>query len=199
MLDNQIKEVMAKARSVGDEIQAIAESVARRYGAFCTPINYKTAESIRRKVLLERKDPMKPGFLPSELKDTVRTTIVSRSNNLANIIAALKGEQFFIRYKPQNTELGYIGHIVNVRMDGNMIVEIQVNTAKMIYAKEKPEIAKKIIGVDLWTSIYKEVKVEGGLGHKYYEKWRAMTEAEKVSEKGRKLLQESIAYYSHFR
>jgi len=37
----------------------------------------------------------------------------------------------------------------------------------MIFAKEKPEDAKKIIGEKRWNEIHKETGLEGGLGHKF--------------------------------
>lgn len=141
VLDRQIKEVMAKARAVGDTVQSIAQSVANKYGAFCTPINYKTAESIKRKVLLERRDPMKAGFFPSDLMDIVRTTIIVDKNGIDDVINALEQRKEYFRTKKQKTNLGYSGVIVNVEFDNGMYAEIQINTPKIIYAKESPKIA----------------------------------------------------------
>ena len=100
-----------------------------------------------------------------------------------------------MRWKPQNTELGYTGTIINMRGDNGVIAEIQVNTPKMIYAKEPPQIAKSIIGVTAWNAIKKETGLEGGLGHKYYERYRII---DKESEEAQRLIRLSVAYYSHF-
>ena len=103
-----------------------------------------------------------------------------------------------MRYKPQHTELGYVGNIINVRTQQGIIGEIQVNTPAMIYAKEPPEIAKAIIGDDVWERIHKQTNVAGGLGHKYYEEWRVMSIEEQQSERGQNLLRESLEYYAIF-
>ena len=70
-----------------------------------------------------------------------------------------------------------------------------MNTAKMIYAKEKPEDAMRIIGEGLWNKIRKETGIEGGLGHKYYEQWRLL---DPNSEEAKKIVKLSVEYYKHF-
>lgn len=91
--------------------------------------------------------------------------------------------------------MGYSGNIVNVKTKSGIVAEIQVNTDKMIFAKEKPSIAKSIIGEKRWNEIQKEVKVDGGLGHKLYEQWRVLdpesAEAKSIAVKMRD-------YYSNF-
>lgn len=201
-LDNQIKEVMSKARAIGDKVQALAESVARKYGAFCVPISYKTAESIKRKVLLERKNPMRPGFLPSELKDTARTTIIAGRDEIENIIDSLSNVEEVkilgrkaIKRQYGDSYIGCTGNIVNIKMPNGLICEIQVNTSKMIYAKENPLVAKKILGEDIWNAIRKETGLPDGLGHEYYEQWRLL---DANSPKAKEIAQKSIEYYGHF-
>lgn len=193
ILDSQIAIVMAKAKKSGETVQEIALSIAKKYDAQCTPINYKSISSIKRKVLAERQD--NPGFLPDQLKDSVRTTIIADKTRIQSIINELKKTTQFFRWKPQNTELGYTGYIINLKMDNGIIAEIQVNTPKMIYAKETPNIAKSILGVDLWNSIKRQTGLEGGLGHKYYEEYRVLN---KESSRAQKILELSVKYYSHF-
>ena len=76
-----------------------------------------------------------------------------------------------------------------------MVAEIQVNTAKMIYAKETPAVAKSILGEGVWNRIAKETGLEGGLGHKYYERFRVL---DKMSPKAVEIERLSKEYYSHF-
>ena len=199
-LDKAVKETAQKAHEVGDEVQGLAESIAAKYGAVCTPINYKSEESIKRKVLTERADD-KPHFSPDMLKDAVRTTIIVPKDKIADVIDTLKKNDLFLRYKPQDGEeyIGYIGNIINLKTSNGLTAEIQINTAKMIYAKELPENAKKILGEKVWNAIRREVSVEGGLGHKYYEEWRVMSDEEKLSVKGQTLKKKSEEYYSHFK
>lgn len=80
-------------------------------------------------------------------------------------------------------------------MDNGVIAEIQVNTPRMIYVKETPGIAKSILGVELWNSIKRQIGLEGGLGHKYYEEYRILN---KESIRAREILEFSVKYYSHF-
>lgn len=198
MLESQISELMQKAQRAGKTVQSTAEEIAHRHGAVVTPINFKGRDSIRRKVLSERQNPGTPDFEPSELKDAVRNTIVAPRHSIDAIIKDLQSSDIFMRYKPQHTELGYVGNIINVRTSQGIIAEIQVNTPAMIYAKEPPVVAKSIIGVDVWEKIHRQTNVAGGLGHKYYEEWRVMSIEEQQSERGQKLLRKSLEYYAIF-
>lgn len=195
-LEKAIKDVVIRARSSGGEVQGLAESIAAGHNAICTPINYKSEASIKRKVLSRRiKDD---SFMPENLTDCVRTTIIVDTRQLKYVINELKAQESFYKYKPQKTILGYVGNIVNVKTNNGLVAEIQVNTAKMIYAKELPENAKAILGEKLWNKIHQETGIEGGLGHKYYEEWRVMSNEEQQSAKGIALRKRSEEYYSHF-
>ena len=195
-LEKAIKDVVIKARSSGGEVQGLAESIAAGHNAICTPINYKSEASIKRKVLSRRiKDD---SFMPENLTDCVRTTIIVDTRQLKYVINELKAQESFYKYKPQKTILGYVGNIVNVKTNNGLVAEIQVNTAKMIYAKELPKNAKAILGEKLWNKIHQEAGIEGGLGHKYYEEWRVMSREEQQSAKGIALRKRSEEYYSHF-
>lgn len=195
-LEKAIKDVVIRARSSGGEVQGLAESIAAGHNAICTPINYKSEASIKRKVLSRRiKDD---SFMPENLTDCVRTTIIVDTRQLKYVINELKAQESFYKYKPQKTILGYVGNIVNVKTNNGLVAEIQVNTAKMIYAKELPENAKAILGEKLWNKIHRETGIEGGLGHKYYEEWRVMSKEEQQSAKGIALRKRSEEYYSHF-
>lgn len=192
-LDKAIEETMAKARSVGDEVQGLAENVAKPFGATCTPINFKGAESIRRKVYSERSS--EPTFSPDNLKDAVRTTVVTSRTDIQSVVSELKKADGFLRHKPQRTPLGYTGNIINVETKNGVVAEIQVNTARMIYAKEKPADARRVIGDKMWNEIHEETGLAGGLGHKLYEEYRVLDpESPEVKE----ILRKSREYYRHF-
>ena len=203
-LEKAIKDVVIKARSSGGEVQGLAESIAAGHNAICTPINYKSEASIKRKVLLERKEKG-DAYMPDKLKDLVRTTIIADRQNIDIVIEQLRMSEPVKAFKgiavkkqrPQNY-LGYSGNIVNLQTSNGLVAEIQVNTAKMIYAKELPENAKAILGEKLWNKIHRETGIEGGLGHKYYEEWRVMSNEEQQSAKGIALRKRSEEYYSHF-
>lgn len=194
ILTKEITEVHKMALASGNEIQSIAESIARKYGARCTPINFKSEDSIRRKVLLEKQD--NPMFSPKDLKDTVRTTIIANNKDIGVVINDFIKQNSFVRLKKQNTPLGYVGNIVNLITKNGLIAEIQVNTPYMIYAKESPKNAKQILGGSLWHEIMKETKLEGGLGHKFYEEWRVLNPK---SKEAIEIAKKSVEYYKHFK
>lgn len=194
LLNKQVDIAVLRAHKIGDNVQNIAIHVASKYGAACTTINYKSPESIRRKVMAERSDD--PNFTPTKLKDTARTTIVSKRESIQDIISDLMESKQFQNWKPQETELGYTGDIINIRLDNGVIAEIQVNTPNMIYAKESPEVAKAILGDKVWNQINRETGVEGGLGHKFYEEYRVLNPN---SKKSKEILEKSRRYYAHFK
>ena len=203
-LEKAIKDVVIRARSSGGEVQGLAESIAAGHNAICTSINYKSEASIKRKVLLERKEKV-DAYMPDKLKDLVRTTIIADRRNIDIVIEQLRMSEPVKAFKgiavkkqrPQN-HLGYSGNIVNLQTSNGLVAEIQVNTAKMIYAKELPKNAKAILGEKLWNKIHQETGIEGGLGHKYYEEWRVMSREEQQSAKGIALRKRPEEYYSHF-
>lgn len=189
--DGAVKELLQKASQTGDKIQNIAESIAKKYGGYVTPINYKSEASIKRKIESDK-------CTPYDIKDVVRTTVIVPKEKIANVVKELQSCQYFGRYKEQKPEnfCGYSGNIVNLNMYNGIVAEIQVNTAKMIYAKEVPENAKRILGAKLWNEIHNETGIEGGLGHQYYEKIRVL---EKLSKERIEIEKLSNEYYRHFR
>nr|DAY18813.1 MAG TPA: Tas1 [Caudoviricetes sp.] len=188
--ENSAKELVNRASLVGNEVQSLAESIAKKNKGFVTPINYKSISSITRKVTTE-------GITPYDIKDAVRTTIIVPRSQIDQVLNELSESDSFVRLKRQKPEsfMGYSGNIVNIQTSNGLIAEIQVNTERMIYAKEKPEDAKRILGEKRWKEIQKQTGMEGGLGHKYYEEWRVLDKADK---KAQKIVEKSIEYYSHF-
>lgn len=193
-LNMAVKEVMGKAELSCDDVQTTAVKIANKYGAVVTPINLKSEASIIRKIKSERENDS--FFAPVDLKDTVRTTIIAPNDKIGEIITELKSLGNFVRYKAQNTELGYTGNIINIETSQGLVAEIQVNTAKMIYAKEIESVAKAVIGERLWNEINRKTGINGGEGHVFYEKW--MVIADKSSKKAIEIKKKSIAYYKNF-
>lgn len=191
VLDSSI--LMSKAKKVGDMVQDIAERVASMYGATVTPINYKSCASLYRKLTTGERVSI------DEIKDSVRNTIVADKKDINKIISELKKVDTFSKYKIQRPEdySGYSGHIVNLQMPNGIQAEIQVNTPKMIYAKETETNARRILGDKVWEQISKETGIPGGLGHKYYEEIRIL---DKITDKNKieELTKLSKSYYAHF-
>ena len=202
-LDNAFKAetltLMKMAKDSGNEIQNLAESVAKNNQAVCTPVNYKSEKSIISKAFLRGDN--KKGYNDYKevffIKDAVRTTIVTPQEYIDNVVAELERNPNHIktiRHIPEEHQ-GYSGYLINVKSSNGLIAEIQVNTPEMIYAKEKPEIAKGIIGEDVWNGIHKKTGLEGGRGHTLYEEFRVM----KLDDPKRiEIEKESFEYYSHF-
>lgn len=188
--ENSAKELVNRASLVGKEVQSLAESIAKNNKGFVTPINYKSISSIVRKATTE-------GITPYDIKDAVRTTIIVPKSQIDQVLNELSENDSFVRLKRQKPEsfMGYSGNIVNIQTSNGLIAEIQVNTDRMIYAKEKPEDAKRILEEKRWKEIQEQTGMEGGLGHKYYEEWRVLDKADK---KAQKIAEKSIEYYSHF-
>ena len=190
-VESSISEIVKRASSVGDEVQSTAERIAIKNGGYVTPINFKSTTSITRKLITE-------GITPYDIKDAVRTTIIVPKSRIEDVLEELHKTEGFLRLKRQKPEsfMGYSGNIVNIRTTNGLTAEIQVNTERMIYAKERPEDAKRILGKKRWEEIHNETGMEGGLGHKYYEQWRIL---DKSSNEALKIVEKSIEYYSHFR
>lgn len=191
-VEKSITRIVSLASDVGSEVQEFAEYIANRNNGFVTPINYKSPSSIIRKVTTE-------GITPYDIKDAVRTTIIVPKENIENTLKDLSIDESFIRLKRQAPKsfMGYSGNIINIKTSNGLIAEIQVNTAKMIYAKEKPVDAKRILGEKLWNDIRKQTGVDGGLGHKYYEEARALNPIGD-KEKYDSIVEKSVLYYRHF-
>ena len=71
----QATSMRRKAESVGNKLQAIAEGIAKKYGARVTPINYKSVDSIVRKAKGEAN-----GI--KDIKDSYRTTIIADKGSI---------------------------------------------------------------------------------------------------------------------
>lgn len=185
---SRAEQIYNVARSHGSELQGMAESIASQFRASVTPINFKSVESIERKA-------REVGY--NGITDSVRTTIVSEIN-LKAITEELKRRGATVKEQTADKYSGYHGFISKVRFADGTIGERQVNTPKMIYAKEKPEVAKKIIGESAYARIKKETGLEGGKGHELYEKIRVLNKKRSDAKKKEELIRQSREYYSNF-
>lgn len=184
--------LIGKSREVGNEFKTIGESIAKKVGGIVTPVNYKSFSSMYRKLVTENINI-------SDIKDAVRSTIIVDKDKIDEVVMNLKQLDNFIRHKEQKPEafMGYSCNIINLSMSNNTVAEIQVNTAKMIYAKETEANAKRILGEELWNKIRTETNMQGGLGHRYYEEIRLLNEVTE-RQKIKRLKSLSKEYYSHF-
>lgn len=187
--------LMGKAKKVGDEVENIAQTIANAHGAKVSAISYKDFNTLYRKVT-SAENGVKIGV--GDITDSVSTTIVSEKD-LDAIIKDLSKDSHWLRTKVQAGEdfYGYSGNIINLTMDNGVVAEIQVNTPKMIFAKEAEANARNILGDEVYDKIAKDTGLEGGLGGKLYEQIRTLDKI-KDAEKVKELCQQSKDYYVHF-
>lgn len=191
-----VDDVMDAAKKSAPQLDEIANRIARENGATVTPTDLKSKASIMRKASSEY------GGDVSLVKDAVRNTIIAPKDGIEDVLKSLQDEGIFVRMKRQLADqdaLGYSGNIVHVRMANGSLGEIQVNTATMIYAKESPVDARRILGDTLYDAIGDATGIEGGLGHSYYEEWRTLKP--QIPEQAARMAEiESLSrsYYSNF-
>lgn len=191
-----LNQLMNKAKSASFMVDNTAKNIALKYKGYVTPINLKSKQSILRKLKNECNGDI------SQIKDAVRTTIILPKNKIEKCIADLEKNTIFVRIRRQTPDkyMGYSGTLTNIQTNQGILGEIQVNTEKMIYAKEKPTDAIRIIGKKRWQQIRKETGLDGGLGHKYYEEYRVTPKTTPEGIKRRLELEKlSNEYYKHFR
>lgn len=197
--DKEVKDLIAQAQAAAPEVDKLGKDLAEKYGAIVTPINMKSADSIVRKTNDEEKGNL------GNIKDSVRNTIITDDPvAIQNIIRDLSNDPRVAggngRVKVQSHDsnsLGYSGNIINIKTSNGLTAEIQVNTPKMIYAKEKPADARRILGDAKYNQIQKETGYVGGRGHEFYEEYRVLN-PKKDAAKIREIEQKSKKYYSNF-
>lgn len=201
-----VERAMKKAQAVAPKMQKIAVDIAKEFGASVTPMNLKSEKSIKRKL----NDPDVKGV--QDLKDLARTTIIVSKEDMPKVLQRLKQRPEHTRTKNQTNSRernpndnkrdidkfhGYTGNIVNLNIKGQT-VEIQVNTPEMIYAKEKREIAIKLLGKQKYKEILKKTHQSPGMGHAYYEELRGDGHQRKRKGGKQRIHQDSVDYYSVF-
>jgi hypothetical protein len=192
--------IMARAKEVGSEIDKLGERYRKKYDGTLTPLNYKSQDSIRRKVVTEL------GGNLDELKDSVRNTVVVPFSELDKVIKQLKADEakgIFSRVKVQDgpSYFGYKGVITNVKLSNGLVGEMQVNSPGMIYAKVPKHEALFVMDEKTYDHIAKTTGLPGGRGHELYEdirKINPLTASNAELQRLEKLIKESEDYYSKF-
>jgi len=196
---SSIDQIVADAPSAKQEIDSIADEISAKFaGTRVAKAPLKTVERISQKVQSE----LDGNF--NEIKDVARNTIISdeAGSTIPDIYKELEkygagNDAFKIKIQKPDSYMGYSGTIVNLRSKSGLVSEIQVNTPKMIYAKESAKDAKAILGEDLFNKMQAQYG-EGGLGHTYYEQFRALPKSKKEGTIGQGIINNSKTYYSKF-
>lgn len=184
--DVYIDKVVANYRSFSDSIVTVCKEAS----CISSPISLKSRKRIQEKMV-------DVGCTVHEIKDIMRNTFVAVDGDVDKVIKVAKEHFKVLRHKVQKPEDfdGYSGNILNIQFPNGAVGEVQVNTPEMIYAKEKPDDAKIVLGQELYERINnaaKKIGFEGGKGHILYAQIRVM----KPSKEREALKQESVKYYS---
>jgi len=133
----------------------------------------------------------------SRLTDLARNTIVVDEPVFDKVVVLLDKEGATIKViGPGVDPMGYTGINAKLPTKAGLTGEIQVNSPKMIYAKESPANAKSILGEEKWNEIAAKTNLPGGLGHKLYEEYRSLPLGDPERDR---LEIESSAYYNQIR
>jgi len=187
------EDMMERAQKSGRAIQSVAIQKAKQFKGTQTPINFKSKDSIERKMAADND-------LQNSIKDSVRTTIIVPRKQIEKAIKSFDGDAKVLRVKRQKTSMGYTGTIINYKTNQGIQAEIQINTPKMIYAKE--EFADKILPKNLYDRVKRETGLPHGQGHKLYEEFRELDALKKPTSnqirKKQALEKTARDYYSNF-
>jgi len=189
--------MVKKGKVARAEIDATAEQIASEIpGATAA-----TGVPIKGKKRTLEKAGQKYGGDVGELTDYARNTIVVPSGQEGKALARLQELNPDITdvkvIKPGDDPLGYTGMNIKQPTSNGMIGETQINTPEMIYAKEKPDDARHILGEAKYEELANKPGMpEGGLGHKYYEDYRSLPPGDPARDG---IAAESKVYYEAVR
>jgi hypothetical protein len=209
-MNEEIQDVRKRAKESGPEVDQVGKEYAKKLNGSVTPINYKSFDSIERK-LIDEIIPEGGGI--SDLKDSVRNTVLIKNKDLEKAKEFLENDPLFSsknggRFKVQDGPeyYGYRGIITNYTTKNGIIAETQFNTPGMIYAKVSKREALYLMSEEQYDHIFKTTGIQGGKGHDYYEKIRILTGKSKNGSSLSKteenelnnLISESKKYYANF-
>ncbi|WP_444921821.1 hypothetical protein ACJJID_05475 [Microbulbifer sp. CnH-101-G] len=184
-------EVYAMAPAAKIEIDALADVIATLSGGQVAKVPIKSKDRAQLKITNDY------GGDPTRITDLARNTIIVPQDKIKEVVEMLRAKATIVKISDGALDLlGYSGVNSKIKTKSGLIAEIQVNSPEMIFAKEPPEIAKALLGEDVYDSIASKSPIAGGKGHKLYEKWRSLDEDD---PNRRKLEAESKEYYESIR
>ncbi|WP_226648011.1 hypothetical protein [Microbulbifer variabilis] len=184
-------EIYSMAPAAKIEIDNLADVIAAMNGGRVAKVPIKSKDRARIKIINDY------GGDPTRITDLARNTIIVPKDNIKAVVGMLQSKGATLKITDGTLDpLGYSGVNSKIKTKVGLIAEIQVNSPEMIYAKESPEIAKDLLGEDVYDSIASKSPTKGGKGHELYEKWRSLDE----DDPHRKDLEvESKMYYESIR
>lgn len=203
-----IREALDKAYAMAEvakkEIDAKSQKVADALGGKVAKAPIKGEKRALEKAADYAKERGASEIEPEDifkLKDYARNTIVVAAGKEEEALKLLLEQNPDIKkYKVVEAaldECGYSGMNLTVPTSTGMLTEIQINSPHMIYAKEKPEDARRILGEEKYNELANMPGMPpGGEGHALYEVYR---HADVSSEDKARAAAQSKAYYDSVR
>lgn len=201
----KLSQSIDRANKSQPEFESIVKSISDKFGGVSV---LPPVESIEKAALNVLNKPAIAGKVEN-LTDLNRGTVLVDSDIEGVFNHILKTQKYVNNdvTKPKllrrgDDVLGYTGGNIRVELPGGAIGEIQVNTPKMIYAKEDEKTARSILGDKVYDRLNKQYNGTGGMGHKIYDEWAQIPAIEKVndslSQRAQELITKSNKYYSQF-
>lgn len=164
MMDRYFKNVVNNIAPIErEEIDTLSRNLASKYNGFVSDnVPIKNIQRAKIKARSEKNRNYR------QVDDFARNTIIVPKLNVENAatdLGMMGGKLKVI--KPGMDPYGYTG--ANYKY--SPYSEIQVNSPEMIFAKERPEDARKILGNVMFDQLASKYG-QGGLGHKFYEEGR---------------------------
>jgi hypothetical protein len=201
-----LAEVYEKGKVTKPEIDALSQSVADAVGGTVAKAPLKGEKRIMEKAADYAEERGSEVVEPEDirrLKDIVRNTIVVEAGREEQALALLRQACPAIPDKSvkivqaATDACGYSGMNIAVPASTGMICEVQINSPHMIYAKEKPEDARRILGPEVYDALAAKPGMPvGGRGHALFEEYRVLGAADPKRET---IAAESRAYYDSVR
>ena len=207
---DEMRSMYEKAGPAKKEIDAVADKVAAQFGGSVAKAPLKGVARVVEKAqdaAEARGSKTVDAEDLSRIKDIARNTIVVPGADVDKALQVLldthkdeTGKSLVPKFKSVKADedaLGYSGVNVTMATKAGTNAETQINSPEMIYAKEKPEVARGILGEEAYNRLKSKPGMpEGGLGHHFYEEHRVL---DPKDPKAVAIADKSKAYYNSVR
>ena len=195
---DDINVALKKAEGSVDYLKTATDKTVKGMKDVLTvPVGVKKFDRTLEKVVLEAKD----GDI-LDIKDLTRNSIIPvTKTSYQKVLEQMRKRSDIVREKPQPPSkfMGYEGTIFNIESPNGLIIETQIVSPAMIYGKVETAKAIEWLGKDLYNKVKKLAGIEGERGHLIYEKFRGLSDAEKLEKVGQDLIKQSEEYYGILR
>jgi len=184
-------DIYGRAPAAKLEIDSMADEIAEMFGGQVAKAPIKSQDRAVQKIMNDY------GGDATRIKDLARNTIIVSPDKMDSVVTELAKRGANVKVINGATDpLGYSGVNSTIETQAGIFGEVQVNTPAMIYAKESESMARALLGDNLYDSIAAKSGIPGGQGHKLYEQWRVLPNADPVRSA---IEAQSKAYYDAVR